>query len=381
MNTIPRWFLVCLLAILFVSCFWSQQTTHAASSLLRSGWNVVPSANIAGQQDHLTAISADARDDAWAIGMVDASLSAPFLEHWNGSRWTLVNSPQFDYTVQLNGIAALTPTNVWVVGNRSQRTSTSDYERTFVGHWDGSHWSSIASPNVGPTEFLYAIAAVSANDIWAVGSDFSRYHTLIEHWNGKTWSVVLSPNANSLNNELYDVRALSSTDVWAVGATDQDYGGYHPLLEHWNGKTWALVAGPHPGGHPGAQLYAVSPYASNDVWAVGYVQGNSAQPLIEHWNGTQWSVIQTPDMSQYSTTLRGVVALSAKDVWTVGYTTDIGSALLHWNGTSWSRVKSPDSALFDSQLYAAAIVPTQGIWAVGSVIQNSGDTTLTDFYI
>ncbi len=189
-----------------------------------------------------------------------------------------------------------------------------------------------------------------------------------------------SPNANSSDNELYGVQALSSTDVWAVGSTSKNFGGYQPLIEHWNGSKWSITAGPQPGGQSGSDLYAVSPIAPNDVWAVGYVQERSAQTLTEHWNGKKWSVVPSPDISQGSHMLRSVIALSAKDVWAVGYVVDTGSLLLHWNGSSWSVVKSPDSTLFDSQIYGAAIVPEQGIWAVGTAIHQSGEMTLTDFY-
>ncbi len=380
MNNTTRWFLISVLAFLLVNSLWSQETTSAASSFKNPGWSVVPSTDVAGQQDRLINVAADSRSDAWAFGVKDAAPSPPFLEHWNGSKWNIVASPQFDYTMQLQGIAALTPNNVWVVGNRIQITHTTFYERTLIGHWDGKKWSVVPSPNAGPTEFLYAVTAVSANDIWAVGSDFSRYHTLVEHWNGTTWSIVPSPNANSSDNELYGVQALSSTDVWAVGSTSKNFGGYQPLIEHWNGSKWSITSGPHPGGQSGSQLYAVSPIAPNDVWAVGYVQEQSEQTLTEHWNGKKWSVIASPDISQGSHILRSVVALSAKDVWAVGYVVDTGSLLLHWNGTSWSVVKSPDSTLFDSQLYGAAIAPEQGIWAVGTAIHQSGEMTLTDFY-
>jgi hypothetical protein len=65
------------------------------------------------------------------------------------------------------------------------------------------------------------VAAVSANDIWAVGvftdplTDFSR--TLTEHWDGTKWSVVPSPNATGGHNALNGVAALSSGTVVAVG--------------------------------------------------------------------------------------------------------------------------------------------------------------------
>ena len=40
--------------------------------------------------------------------------------------------------------------------------------------------------------------------------------TLTEHWNGTAWSVVASPNAGTINS-LQSVAAVSANDVWAVG--------------------------------------------------------------------------------------------------------------------------------------------------------------------
>ena len=66
-------------------------------------------------------------------------------------------------------------------------------------------WSVVPSPNGSSTSNLSAVAAVSANDIWAVGSSgnqMSGAQTLIEHWNGLSWSVVTSPNPGSIYNTL-----------------------------------------------------------------------------------------------------------------------------------------------------------------------------------
>jgi hypothetical protein len=65
------------------------------------------------------------------------------------------------------------------------------------------------------------MAAVSANDIWAVGyfyyssGSFFGPHTLIEHWDGSNWSIVGSPGSASW--QLNGVAAVSANDVWAVG--------------------------------------------------------------------------------------------------------------------------------------------------------------------
>src|SRR5206468_9107024 len=82
-------------------------------------------------------------------------------------------------------------------------------------------WEVVSSPNVGTSDNqLRGVAAVSANDVWAVG-DYSNgtghQQTLVEHWNGTAWSVVPSPNVGTGHNVLNGVAAVSANDVWAVG--------------------------------------------------------------------------------------------------------------------------------------------------------------------
>src|SRR4051812_37639934 len=72
------------------------------------------------------------------------------------------------------------------------------------------------SPNVGTCSQLTGVAALSATDVWAVGSSCSRSidRTLALHWNGRAWSVAKSPNVGVYGNSLRKVIALSPTDVW-----------------------------------------------------------------------------------------------------------------------------------------------------------------------
>src|SRR5437868_2907408 len=102
------------------------------------------------------------------------------------------------------------------------------------------NWLVVASPNVGPgRNVLQGVAAVSSSDVWAVGSSEADtnapLHTLVEHWNGSAWSVVSSPNRGPDNNNLTGVAALSANDVWAVGSDGKT------LVEHWNGSAWSIV--------------------------------------------------------------------------------------------------------------------------------------------
>src|SRR5581483_10782914 len=148
----------------------------------------VPSVNPAGD-NILTAVAATSVSDAWAVG--DANLGytpQTLIEHWNGSAWSVVNStnPGASTFIRMASVAAITSSNAWTVGYY-QDNSGSVF--TLIEHWNGSVWSVVTSPNPASsmTNELFAIAARSANDIWAVGTSQTSNNvtqTLIEHWNG-----------------------------------------------------------------------------------------------------------------------------------------------------------------------------------------------------
>jgi hypothetical protein len=54
----------------------------------------------------------------------------------------------------------------------------------------------VPNPNFGTFNRFFGVAAVSSNDVWAVGvtSNGGLSATLVEHWNGTSWTVIPSPN-------------------------------------------------------------------------------------------------------------------------------------------------------------------------------------------
>jgi hypothetical protein len=147
---------------------------------------------------------------AWAVGFTDATVATYAASlRWTGTTWR--NAP-VDVTrgqTELVGVGAIPGGTAWAVGavrlgpvpgSRPGGTPgtgaapvfgllTGD---TFIVHWTGSAWSQVKSPSPDGNAVLYAVAATSARDAWAVGSyvpvNQSNPRTLIEHWNGKTWS-------------------------------------------------------------------------------------------------------------------------------------------------------------------------------------------------
>src|SRR5205814_10260603 len=99
-------------------------------------------------------------------------------------------------------------------------------------------------------------------------------HDLIEFWNGTSWSVQTSANPGVSNNTLYGVKALSATNVWAVGSYVDADNSQHALIEHTTdgGQTWTQDTDSYQGGYA---LNAIDgDPTTGDAWAVGvYLDG------------------------------------------------------------------------------------------------------------
>jgi hypothetical protein len=169
------------------------------------------------------------------------------------------------------------------------------------------------------------VAAVSTNDVWAVGTSFNASgveQTFIEHWDGKKWSIVASPSPSTQTNFLLGVTAVSTNDVWAVGSFQNASGAFQTLTLHWDGTTWSIVPSPSTLAN---LFFAVAIVSANDIWAVGESQNATSgisQTLIEQWNGSSWSVVSSPNPGSGSSpgdSLRGAAAdPSSGQAWAVG---------------------------------------------------------------
>lgn len=348
-----------------------------------TSWTVVasPSPDVYG--NIFNAVSARTASDVWAVGgAAKATNNATFAARWNGTSWKAYATPNpssncldgnFQWTGnRLNDVVAISASNVWAVG-------TGCYQmKTLVERWNGTSWSIVSSPSFktggdGIVNVLNSVAAISASNVWAVGSHTAAngaYLTLIEHWDGTRWSVVSSPSPSATSNWLYGVAGTSASDVWAVGNTLDG----STLIEHWNGSSWSVVASPVV--PKGSILYGVKALSATNAWAVGYRPGSSGAPLtlVLHWDGTAWSVVPSPNLStEYGSAniLKDVTAVSANDVWAVGMfqneSTDYHqhrTLTLHWDGVAWSVVSSPSPGE-SGELNGVSALSTGQIWAAG----------------
>jgi hypothetical protein len=294
---------------------------------------------------------------------------ATLAEHWNGITWQVTPTVNPTRNVDLlNGVADISPANAWAVGY----SDTGSGYVALIEHWNGNSWSRVA-PGTSPTssgEQLSAIAAVSANDVWAVGTHFDTsaggFVGLTEHFNGTSWGIVPSPFlydaglGQHVIPDLDTVSATSSGNVWAATSS----GVQTAVFEHFDGTQWNVVTGPVNISVNNVTIGSVATTGPRDAWGVGKTTGFGRRaptnPLIEHFNGTAWSVVPNP--SGRSTQLFSVAALATSDAWAVGtdYAMNAGLVVQHWDGTSWSLVaiQSPPGSTFNQILQLSSAAPS-----------------------
>lgn len=345
----------------------SRQAASHNTALSCPGWNVVSSPNVNANPNLLSGTVTISANDVWAVGYYDSTsndIYSTLTEHWNGTSWSIVPSPNIGTSSNyLYAVAAVSSNDVWAVG---QYNNGGYNFGTLTEHWDGTSWSIVFSPNLRQrSNTLESVAAISTNDVWAVGGN------LIEHWDGTKWNIVSSPIVGSVSS----VTAVPSKNVWAVG-----FNGSNTLIEHWNGTSWNAVASPNVGSYLN-YLVGVSAVSSNDVWAVGYYSNNitNEYTLIEQWNGTSWSIVSSPNPDVNTDKLYSVAAVSANDVWAVGYSNYGQTLTEQWNGTNWSAVPSPNVGSSFNVPQGVAAVSANRVVLVG-YYTNVTFQTLIEFY-
>lgn len=349
-----------------------------------TAWTRVPAA---GAADDLSTVAAVSATDVWAFGTYN--INSAVAEHWDGSSWQQVAMPvpQGTNEVELEGAAARSATDVWVVGTQTGSGTNHGY-RTLIEHWDGTAWKVVPSPNPphGPAQ-LGGVAVLSPANAWAVGwyKGPHALETLILHWNGTKWKRVPSPNPSDPGIRPYDplnaVAAVSAQNVWAVGTYLHRKGrrrSYVTLVLHWNGKHWKRSPSANPGGVGYEnELDAVAADPAGHLWATGgYRNGSgSERPLVERRRTRGWRDVpaQAAPVAAPQLELESLAPLAPNNVWAAGTYLDDARDFLpvalieHWDGHAWTIVPTPAEGAptgFDA-LHGVAAVSATDIWVVG----------------
>jgi hypothetical protein len=243
----------------------------------------------------------------------------------------------------------------------------------------------------GKRALVSGVAAVSANDAWAVGaaatSTATKVVSYIEHWTGKSWRRVALPSkvakvANSQAFLISSVAASSRTNVWVIGEVPAPTGAVRYL--HFNGKTWTTgkVPGTTASGTQFAVIATALAIGKSSVWVLGAklkVSGTteSESPYAAEFNGHSWTTKSVPGSSEIS----AASAVSAGNIWAVEGTNQLQgglgsgkSSVVHWNGTSWKAASQPTKLPAGATLSAVS-ASANAVWIAGSAQKSTGATT------
>lgn len=279
---------------------WAVGSYRSGFSALIERWNgsswsqvraPAPNSNSA-----LVGVASDSPADVWAVGIrgdVTQRHARTLIEHWSGRTWSVVPSPNparsFSSAI-LTSVSARSSKDAWAAG---YYVDGAEIDRTLIEHWNGSYWRIVPSPNAAGSQTGSVLTGISATPdagAWAVGffTKSPATWSLIERWDGQRWRIVPSPDAGQSGLEA--VTASSPTGTWAVGWSHHGTSN-RPEIARWTGRSWHLVQCPDPGSHRFAELVGVTSTATRAL-AVGFYQGRTTlQAMALAWNGIDWSVV------------------------------------------------------------------------------------------
>jgi hypothetical protein len=278
-------------------------------------WQNVTTPNAGNGYNELYGVAATSSVDAWAVGYsreTPYTTSRTLIVHWDGASWRVIPSPNPGPADNvLTAVTAVAADDAWAVG---WYYDAQHLGRPLIAHWDGGRWSLVSAPLASTSyNLLQSVSANGPDDVWAGGYAYvnGRYGTLLMRWNGAEWTVVPSPNVGTKANRIRGVAAVAFDDAWAVGDSQS-----RSLLLHWDGATWKVTLHPTEGTY--STLWGVSAARADDVWAVGYSRGSTVQPLIVRWNGASWVSATYAAGSGMNPALMAVNAPSGGAPWAVG---------------------------------------------------------------
>lgn len=339
------------------------------------GWNnVSPS----GSSDQINSVSASSPSDVWEAGVETGSPGVPVTYNYNGTSWSKIYPHAYGGANPdiLTGITSDSSGNAWTVGY--YYSYPEDLANAY--EWNGSSWTHVTTDDPSSSDNdLQAVSTDDSGDVYAVGyynNNGVNLDPLIEEWNGTKFaqqSVSVPSGCTSV--ELYGVSVLSSSDVLAVGQAFGCTAGDEYVIYQYNGSSWSSIVG-LPTSATSAILYSVKAVSSTEAWAVGFKSFSPQQPLIMHYtSGGGWQEDTSNSFGVTSSShLYSVDADSSNDVWAVG-TLNGNPLAVHYNGSSWTQINPSLS----SPLYINGVAVNSGIGWIGGYTGSSDPFALESY--
>ena len=261
--------------------------------------------------------------------------------------------------VQMDGVACPSASRCIAVGSQFQE----DQPTAVAELWLGASWVAMGLPAAAGGE-LSAVACPTVSLCLAVGrrraEQDGAFTPLAYVWQHGAWSEMQTPGTGAERTDLMGVSCSSGSYCMAVG----DAGGADtwPFAERWSEGRWNIT----PTLALGASSHFGSVSCPSRRWCVAAGathQGQYGRPLLEHWNGARWSILAArglpPITARQSTWETGLSSVSCTSA---SYCVAVGNVMLDWGGKRWAAAKGPASRL---EYRAVSCAAHAGCAAVG----------------
>lgn len=290
--------------------------------------------------EDLFSVSAADADTAWAVGnysilnTVDGGANWTDQEMLNNYSWT---------------VGAVDKSKVWVMGS----VDDTIYDNIQWSANGGNAWTRV-NARLDARAYLYDVAALDGNTIWAAGSG----ETIIKTTNGG-WTWTLQNYITPIMDELLmGISAVDSETAWVAG----NFGTILRTTD--GGDSWVELDAPH------GLFSDVSAVDSDTAWVVG-----SRENILMTADGGESWVTQH---SSASGSLSSISAVDAYTAWAVG-TWDMmpynGEYSIVLKTTDGGDTWVPQDPGIDIPLYDICALDASTAWAVGKdgvIVKTSG---------
>lgn len=223
----------------------------------------------AGSSSNLNALTATDADHVWEAG--GNGTSTGYIA--STSNATAATPTWKGYTsadIYLGGIFALDNTHVWAAGGNAGASAPNT---SAILCWDGTKWDQ--QNNNGTTYQLNGAAALSPTQAWVCGVDSSKVGRIL--WsNGKAYNSgaggyawqddFIDPTKGTAIKNL----SAAGSSVWAVGYVKNTGNGYTAnqgiIFKRTGTNAWKVQDTTAVGN----KLYGIQALDDNHAWAVGY---------------------------------------------------------------------------------------------------------------
>jgi hypothetical protein len=319
-----------------------------AQAAASPGWRLVASHHYPPLADYngLLSVVAPSKIDAWAFGGNNIG-SAPgtnnaVAQEWNGTTWHAATLPA-GVTGSLQAASAPAATDIWAVTGQ-----TGD-----LVHFNGSTWSVAKTFTTGLS--ATGVTAFSPTNVWVFGTTGFGPGLGTWHLQGTTWTHV-----TGLGGSVTTASALSASDIWAIGSTvnPQD------AILRDQGSGWKQVTSAVLSGAQFNHILALSP---TNVWVSG-VQAGTSDALLVHLNGTTWTAVTVPftvNLGAMTSDGQGGLWMTSNALPPTNNTWAVHLAVSSTGTLTWTRHLLTAGA--GGFAYDITLIPgTTSLWAVGS---------------